>query len=109
VFRNILAPVDGSSHARRALSEAADLARDGRAQLTVLTVVPDLSAWVTASAGAAAESIEILEREIEREYESALDAATADLPRPSRSPERGRGDRSRARAALQAGTAVREP
>ena len=53
-FTHILSPVDGSEFATRALRYAAALARQGNAQLTVLTARPPLPAlgiW-TAPSGA---------------------------------------------------------
>ena len=40
VYRNILVAVDGSPDADAALAHAAELARDQRARLTLVTAVP---------------------------------------------------------------------
>jgi nucleotide-binding universal stress UspA family protein len=81
MFRNILVAIDGSPHAVRALSEATDLAEHTNAVLTVMTVVPDPSAWMlSGGAFGGALDYEALTRETEREYSALLDEAVDSLP-----------------------------
>lgn len=75
MFRSILAAIDGSAHASRALAEAADLARATGAKLTVLTSVPDIAAWTSIGAGYAGVSLQSLTDATEKEYRALLDDA----------------------------------
>ncbi len=81
MFRNILVAIDGSPHADRALREAIDLAARNNALLTVMTSVPDPSAWML-SGGVYGGAIDYagLSDETEREYRSLLEEAVAEVP-----------------------------
>jgi nucleotide-binding universal stress UspA family protein len=80
VFRSILVAIDGSAHASRALAEAADLALASNATLTVMTSVPDPSAWLLGGAAYGGVDFEALRQESEREYREMLDSAVDALP-----------------------------
>lgn len=81
MFRNILVAIDGSEHAARALTEAIDLAECAHARLTIMTSVPDASAWARGSAAySAGIDYEALARETEHEYQQVLDDAVAQIP-----------------------------
>jgi nucleotide-binding universal stress UspA family protein len=75
MFRRLLVAFDGSSHAQRALAEAVDPAQTNSGRLTVMTVVPEPSAWTLGSGFEAALDLNDHSRQIEREYEAMLDAA----------------------------------
>ncbi len=81
MFRSILVAIDGSEHAARALAEAGDLAQATGAKLTVMTSVPDPSAWVLGTGPyASGVDYEALAEDSEREYEKLVDDAIATLP-----------------------------
>jgi nucleotide-binding universal stress UspA family protein len=83
VFHHILATVDGSDHATRALQEAVDLATIADAGLTVMAVAPDPStlAMGTGWGGYAPPvPIEAVFEEAQREYGAILDAAVETVP-----------------------------
>ena len=83
MFNRILVALDGSEHAERALREAADLAKLAKAQLTVMTVVPDPSPWLLGSGWGGyvpPVTLDELTREAEAQYRAMLDAAVAALP-----------------------------
>jgi nucleotide-binding universal stress UspA family protein len=81
VFRNILVAVDGSVHADRALAEAIDLAHQNNALLTVMTSVPDPSAWLlSGSTYAGTVNYAELAAQHEREYQNLLEQAVSQVP-----------------------------
>jgi nucleotide-binding universal stress UspA family protein len=51
MFRRLLVAFDGSSHARRALTEGIELAQANRGTVTVLTVTPEPSVWAFSGYG----------------------------------------------------------
>jgi nucleotide-binding universal stress UspA family protein len=76
VFLNILVATDGSPSARRALAIAVELARAGNARLTLITVAPPTSSYVTL-AGVAPET---MRTELEKWATGILEQAAAELP-----------------------------
>jgi nucleotide-binding universal stress UspA family protein len=76
VFLNILVALDGSPSARRALTEAADLARAQNSKLTLITVAPPISHFMTLGG----VSSDRMRGELERWAESVLREADASLP-----------------------------
>jgi nucleotide-binding universal stress UspA family protein len=81
MFRNILVAVDGSAHAKRALEEAIDLARATGGSLTVVTVVPELSAWVLGGAGMPPPvDLVRLHEDLVRDYGRMLEEEAASVP-----------------------------
>ncbi len=80
MFRRLLVAFDGSPHAQRALAEAVDLAQTNSGRLTLMTVVPEPSTWALGSGYEPAVDLHDLSRQIEREYQTMLDAAAGALP-----------------------------
>jgi nucleotide-binding universal stress UspA family protein len=75
VYRNILVAVDGSPDADAALAHAAELARDQRARLTLVTAVPQVPATALLASGAAPPHSEVV-----RHYAELLRVSAAALP-----------------------------
>jgi nucleotide-binding universal stress UspA family protein len=80
MFHRLLVAFDGSSHARRALADAIELARTSNARLTVMTVVPEPSDWALGGAYVAPVNAPELREETERRYQTMLDAAIDTVP-----------------------------
>jgi nucleotide-binding universal stress UspA family protein len=76
MFLNILVALDGSPSSRRALEHAVDLARAGNAKLTLITVAPPLSSYVTL----AGVSRETMQAELDKWAADILDEAVRALP-----------------------------
>ena len=74
VYRNILVAVDGSPDADAALAHAAELARDQRARLTLVTAVPQVPATALLASGAAPPRSEVI-----KHYAELLRVAAAEL------------------------------
>jgi nucleotide-binding universal stress UspA family protein len=79
MFRRILVAFDDSSHARRALAEAVDLAQAAHAQLTLISVVPRPSAWISAGYDVPVPRDD-LAKQLEGECKEALDVAVSAVP-----------------------------
>ena len=80
MFRRLLVAFDGSPHAQRALAEAVDLAQTISGRLTVMTVVPEPSAWALGSGYEAPVDVNDLSMQIESEYQAMLDVTVDALP-----------------------------
>lgn len=92
MFRNVLVAVDGSAHAQRALEEAVELVRLSGGSLTLVTVVPKLSAWFpgrvaglppaadSAAAGPLPSDIARLREDLTSDYRRLLDHAQSMVP-----------------------------
>jgi nucleotide-binding universal stress UspA family protein len=76
VFRNILAAVDSSPTAQRALVVAGELAEALNARLTVITVAPG----VPPGAARTGADVKHLEQQVEAEADQILRAAVDSLP-----------------------------
>ena len=83
MFHRLLIAFDDSSHARRALVEAVELAETNNAALTLLTVAPDVHDMVLGYAAPPA-NFEDVRHQIELGFhamlEGAVDTVPADLP-----------------------------
>ena len=76
MFLNVLVGVDGSLSSRRGLEYAIDLARAGNAKLTLITVAPPVSSYVTL----AGLSSETMRAELDKWAADILAAAAAVVP-----------------------------
>jgi nucleotide-binding universal stress UspA family protein len=81
VFNRILVAIDGSEHARRALTEAIDLARLANARLTVISVHQRTSALLAGGAPIVPPiDLGEIEHAMRREHEQMLDTAVERVP-----------------------------
>ncbi|HEY5052083.1 MAG TPA: universal stress protein [Solirubrobacterales bacterium] len=79
MFKRILVAFDGSTHAKQALKDAAELAQLSGGELTVLSVAPPLSAWAFGGGIAAPLNVNEIQEGIERAYREGLDKALESL------------------------------
>jgi nucleotide-binding universal stress UspA family protein len=79
MFRRLLVAYDNSPHAEHALLESIDLARSLDAELTVISVAPEVTDMVLAYA-APASTFDGTREHIEAGYRAALDAAVDTVP-----------------------------
>ena len=76
MFLNILVALDASASARRALEQAVDLARAGNAKLTLMTVAPPTSTYVTL----AGVGLDTMTEELDKWAKEVLDDAMRTIP-----------------------------
>jgi nucleotide-binding universal stress UspA family protein len=76
VFENILVGLDGSPSSQRALENAIDLARTANGTLTLMTVAPPASSYVTL----AGVSPETMNAELDKWASDILDQAAEHVP-----------------------------
>jgi nucleotide-binding universal stress UspA family protein len=76
MFLNILVGLDASATARRALEHAVDLARSGNAKLTLMTVAPPVSTYVTLGG----VSVDTMAADLDKWAKNVLDAALRTVP-----------------------------
>ena len=80
MFLRVLVALDDSGPAQRALSEAIDLARRCRSTLTVMTVIPQPSAWTLGGPYGTPVDLGKLRKENERKYCLILNRAVRGVP-----------------------------
>jgi len=80
VFHRILVAIDGSEHARRALSEAIDLAALGNAKLTIVSVYQRPSTLLVGGPVVPPIDMGALEEAMRGEHEQLLERALEQVP-----------------------------
>jgi nucleotide-binding universal stress UspA family protein len=80
VFRRPLVAFDGSSHAEAALAQATEMVQASNGRLSIITVVPEPSLWALGGTYWAPLDVGVIGREVERGYQSLLDAAVEAVP-----------------------------
>lgn len=76
VFLNILVGLDASASAKRALGHAVELARAGNAKLTLITVAPPVSSYVTL----AGVGVDTMADELDKWAEEVLEEGLRSVP-----------------------------
>src|SRR5436190_8752421 len=76
MFLNILVGLDASASARRALEHAVELARAGNSKLTLMTVAPPVSSYVTLGG----VGVDTMTDELDRWAKNVLDEAQRAIP-----------------------------
>ena len=79
MFLNILVGIDGSESSLRALEHAVGLARAGNSRLTLLTVAPPVSSYVTLAGVSPQDMEDDLDRWAGRILEQAEETVPADV------------------------------
>ena len=79
MFRHLLVAFDGSSHSRRALDEAIELAETNNGTLTVMAVAPEPNNWALSGYDVPV-NVDRLGQQVEREYQAMLDGAVSTVP-----------------------------
>jgi nucleotide-binding universal stress UspA family protein len=76
VFLNILVGLDASASAQRALGHAVELARAGNSKLTLITVAPPVSSYVTL----AGVGVDTMAQELDKWAEEVLEDGLRSVP-----------------------------
>ena len=79
MFRRLLVAFDGSCHARRALTEAVELAQANNGTLTVMTVAPEPTFWAFSGYDTPV-NVDRLADELQRECQTMLERAVDGVP-----------------------------